>query len=104
MWTRSRFSVAGPLVMHVPQPSPDVVPLPPSPHPVPPPPQVPPEIIDPVPPGGNEPVRDPVEPGPQAPPLQRLPQDFAWLAGPGPPWPGAGLAGARDGTAALPRS
>lgn len=48
--------------MDVPQPPPDVIPLPPSPYPVPPAPEVPPEIIDPVPPGGHEPVRDPVEP------------------------------------------
>ncbi len=48
--------------MDVPQPPPDVIPLPPSPYPVPPAPEVPPEIIEPVPPGGHEPVRDPVEP------------------------------------------
>lgn len=67
MMARFSFSAAGTISMHVPQPSPNVVPLPPSPHPVPPQPPVPPEIIDPVPPGGNEPVYDPVEPNPQAP-------------------------------------
>ena len=54
----------------VPQPAPDVVPLPPSPHPVPAPPPQPPEIpmpspdriTDPFLPGQNEPVGEPVVP------------------------------------------
>jgi hypothetical protein len=46
----------------VPQPSPDVVPLPPSPHQVPPSPVVPPEITEPTIPGQHEPVREPVGP------------------------------------------
>ena len=47
--------------MHVdvPQPSPDIVPLPPSPHPIPPSPALPPEITEPTLPGQNEPVREP---------------------------------------------
>jgi len=58
-----RIHAAVPGGMDVPQPPPDVIPLPPSPYPVPPAPEVPPEIIDPVPPGGREPVRDPGDPG-----------------------------------------
>ena len=52
--------------MHVdvPQPSPDVVPLPPSPHPVPPAPPLPPEITDPMLPGQNVPVQEPFRPTP----------------------------------------
>lgn len=50
----------------IPQPPPDVVPLPPSPHPTPPPqdipPDMPPGISEPPPPGGNPPVGDPVGP------------------------------------------
>ena len=59
-----RFNATVPGGMDVPQPPPDVIPLPPSPHPAPPPPDVPPEITDPVPPGGHEPVRDPAGPDP----------------------------------------
>jgi len=55
-WARTWLSV------DVPQPSPDVVPLPPSPYPVPPPPSLPPGITDPILPGQNEPVRDPTVP------------------------------------------
>jgi hypothetical protein len=43
----------------VPQPAPDVVPLPPSPHPAPSPIDVPPEIIEPPPVTGHPPVREP---------------------------------------------
>jgi hypothetical protein len=50
------------LNVDVPQPSPDVVPLPPSPHEVPPSPAVPPEIVEPSFPGQNEPVREPSGP------------------------------------------
>lgn len=50
----------------IPQPTPDVVPLPPSPHPMPPPldmpPEMPPEINEPPAPGGNPPVGDPIGP------------------------------------------
>ena len=48
----------------VPQPSPDIVPLPPSPHPIPPSPVLPPEINEPTLPGQNEPVREPGLPAP----------------------------------------
>lgn len=48
--------------VEVPQPAPDVVPLPPSQHPVPPPPPHPPEIIEAFVPGQNEPIRDPIVP------------------------------------------
>ena len=53
---------AQPSAVEMPQPTPDVVPLPPSPHPVPPPIDVPPEVIDPVLPGELEPIRDPLPP------------------------------------------
>ncbi len=49
------------LSVNVPQPPPDVVPLPPSPQPMPPQPALPPEITDPALPGQNQPVRDPTE-------------------------------------------
>ena len=52
--------------VEVPQPAPDVVPLPPSPHPIPPsesPVPTPPEINEPTMPGEHAPVRDPIVPG-----------------------------------------
>lgn len=49
------------LSVDVPQPAPDVVPLPPSPHPVPPSPATPPEVKEPPMPG-QAPVIDPVAP------------------------------------------
>jgi hypothetical protein len=55
------FEGYGPRAVDIPQPPPDVVPLPPSPHPTPPPPKVPPEIIEPPLPG-QAPVRDPIVP------------------------------------------
>ena len=71
--TRTTRSDAAPVRLggvDVPQPAPDVVPLPPSPHPVPAPPPQPPEIperfpdriTDPYLPGQNEPVGEPVVP------------------------------------------
>lgn len=47
----------------IPQPAPDVVPLPPSPHPMPPAPDVPPEIKEPPGPVDIPPVREPGTPG-----------------------------------------
>lgn len=50
------------LTVDVPQPAPDVVPLPPSQHPVPPPADQPPEITEPIMPGQHQPVGDPTVP------------------------------------------
>lgn len=57
-----RHASRTPLWAHLPPPTPDVVPLPPSPHPGPPPPEVPDEINDPPLPGQGEPMRDPPPP------------------------------------------
>jgi hypothetical protein len=74
-------SVIRPLIRgaDIPQPAPDVVPLPPTPHPVQTPdtppeiePGHPPEVIEPSLPGEHAPVRDPIVPGDanRMPPLQ----------------------------------
>jgi hypothetical protein len=63
---RSRLTqplVGRPLRAHVPQPAPDVLPLPPSPQPALPPPPPPPEIIEPPLPGQNIPIDEPIVPG-----------------------------------------
>lgn len=57
---RARLSTYAWVQAHMPQPGPDVVPMPPSPHPVPPAPPQPPEVTEPALPEEDPPVIDPV--------------------------------------------